>query len=93
MFISGSACCVTYTCVCASCSITGSHDKSIRVWSTTTWECTTVIGNAHASQSAHRVHIIQLLWILYHVGPVTCVTLNASVIASGAADKYVYSCI
>ena len=31
-------------------SVTGSHDKSIRVWSTTTWECTTVIGRAHNGQ-------------------------------------------
>ena len=35
------------------CSITASHDKSIRVWSTFTWECTAVIGHAHSGQSVH----------------------------------------
>ncbi len=29
-------------------SVTGSHDKSLRVWSTSTWSCVTVIGDAHS---------------------------------------------
>lgn len=31
--------------------VTGSHDKSIRIWNTSTWECIAVIGHAHKGQA------------------------------------------
>ena len=29
------------------CRVTGSYDKSLRMWSTSSWECIVIIGSAH----------------------------------------------
>ena len=39
------------------CRITGSHDRSLRVWSTSSWECTTVIGSAHNGEAGDVLYI------------------------------------
>ena len=68
--------------------VTGSEDCSIRVWSTASWECVTIIAAAHAGvYNGALFTCLACLPSFVSSGPVTSLQLEGAFFFSGSTDK------